>query len=153
VRGACYRAQKCERCPILPTGSSRACEGPKDMESPRQRWALHNKSSSVTTMEFEANRRNWDGIAHGDAKFWSPLRDWDTGDVWEPGQRFRVTCRRSKHFRRRGTVLKVARRWLTVEFGDGQPGCFVVRYMVVHFPPAWALSSVCHEANHRLSWG
>jgi hypothetical protein len=87
-------------------------------------------------MEFEANRRNWDGIGLGDAKFWSPLQDWDTGDVWTPGQRFRVTCRRSKHFKRHGTVLKVLRRRLTVEFSDDQPGCFVVRYMVVHFPPA-----------------
>jgi hypothetical protein len=30
--------------------------GLKDMESPRQRRALHNKSSSVTTMQFEAKQ-------------------------------------------------------------------------------------------------
>jgi hypothetical protein len=123
------------------------------MEVPLQSWVLHNKSSSVATMEFKVNGRSWDGIGHGDARFWSPLQDWDTGDVWEPGQRLRVTCRRSKHFRRRDTVLKLAKRRLTVEIGDGQPGCFVVRDMLVHFPPAWALSSVCHEANHILSWG
>jgi hypothetical protein len=115
-------------------------------------WRRRDRAGRAT-MEFEANCRNWDGIGQGSRKFWSPLRDWDTGILWKPGQRFRVTCRGSKHFRRRGMVLKVSRRRLTVEFGDDEPGCFVVRSMVVHFPPAWAWSPVCHEANRRLSWG
>jgi hypothetical protein len=126
------------------------------LRRPKRIWRRRDGAGrhiTRATMEFEANRRNWDGIGKGDRKFWSPIRDWDTAILWKPGQRFWVMCRRSKHFRRIGTVLKVSRRRLTVEFGDDEPGCFAVRSMVVHFPPSWAWSSVCHEAKRRLSWG
>jgi hypothetical protein len=44
---------------------------------------------------------------------------------WAIGQRIRVTCRRSKHYGRYGSITHVHRTRLGVDFEDPRPGSFI----------------------------
>jgi hypothetical protein len=68
-------------------------------------------------------------------------RYWDTGDLWEKVDRFRVTCPRSKHFGRYDSVIGISKKRLWVVFDDmKKPGSFVERTMVVHALLDWESS-------------
>ena len=76
----------------------------------------------------------------------------DTGNGWTPGQRFRVACLRTRHYGRNGTVLKVSKIRLTVEFDDAGPGYLVEKDRVMHAPPCWAYGvAEQHRTRGKLS--
>jgi hypothetical protein len=77
---------------------------------------------------------------------WGEERYWDTGDMWEKGDRFRVTCPRSKHYLRYGTAIGVSKTRLWVVFDNHQPGAFVERAMVDHAPLDFWHSRQYHQA-------
>jgi hypothetical protein len=94
------------------------------------------RQATVEPMGFEDDY--WEtglGFQRGEERYW------DTGDLWEKVDRFGVTCPRSKHFGRYGSVIGVSKKRLWVVFDDiKKPGSFVERTMVVHAPPDWESS-------------
>jgi hypothetical protein len=98
-----------------------------------------------------------DGKGNGEDEYWETglgfqpgeERYWNTGDAWEKGDRFRVTCPRSKHYLRYGSVIGISKARLWVVFDDFQPGSFVERAMVVHAPSDWSSSRRVLQAKRE----
>jgi hypothetical protein len=79
---------------------------------------------------------------------------------WAIGQRIQVTCRRSKHYGRYGSITHVHRTRLGVKFEDPRPGSFInmsrARIVDEEPPPAAARMVVepddGEEEVTELSW-
>jgi hypothetical protein len=106
------------------------------------------RDSGISTMDGKGNGED-EYLETGPDFQWGEERYWDTGDVWEKGDRFRVTCPRSKHYLRCGSIIWVSKARLWVVFDDFQPGSFMERAMVAHAPPDWSSSRRVLQAKRE----
>jgi hypothetical protein len=103
------------------------------------RWRLFG-DTAPTGLQFDSN---------------SPLLAMEdaTGNevTWATGQRIRVTCPKSKHYRRYAVVTAVLRLRLAVTFEDGRPGKFIdkSRAAIVDRPPSIVTETAASNRSSR----